>query len=111
MTRREQDSNLRHADDDFEMTVRLTAFFGALDSGGLTAIAIAEPNVQRARQDSNLRALVSSSSSHASERFSGPFSEMTVRLTAPFGALYSGGLPAIAIAEPNVQRARQDSNL
>jgi hypothetical protein len=39
---------------DFEMTVRLTAFLGALGSGGLTVIAIGEPDLKRARQDSNL---------------------------------------------------------
>ena len=41
------------------MTVRLTALFRALESGGLAAITIFEPNLQRARLDSNLRAPVS----------------------------------------------------
>ena len=48
----------------------------------------------------------------SSERpFPWPFSEMTVRLTALFAARESGELNAIAIAEPDLQRARQDSNL
>jgi hypothetical protein len=40
-----------------------------------------------------------------------PWSEMTVRLTAVFGTLDSDELAPIAIAEPDVERARQDSNL
>ena len=47
------------------MTVRLTALFGALESVGLNAIAIVEPDLQRARQDSNLRASVSYRKGHS----------------------------------------------
>ena len=38
----------------FGMTVRLTALVGTLESCGLPAIAITEPDAKRARQDSNL---------------------------------------------------------
>ena len=38
----------------FRMTACLTAPLAALESGELTAIAVAEPDLKRARQDSNL---------------------------------------------------------